>query len=281
MSFKPTESQRKAIEARGRTLLISAAAGSGKTATLTRRIIKSIIEDGRDISRLLIVTYTRAAAGQLREKIAKALGDAIAENPENTQLQNQLIKLGQAHISTIDSFFAEPVKANFERLGLPASLRLADDAELSPIRERIMGETLDEFFSLCDAYRNSELSSIDYRTRFTELVGITSGARDTSSIIPAFWNIYSKLITSPLSVRQLKVYAERLKEESSNDPFSSEDGRFIKDKLYSQVKYVRSTFLKLIDDMQSDEFVCSKYEADHTRMSVAHFRSFLPSPLPT
>ena len=257
-----TPAQRQAIFAHGRTLLISAAAGSGKTFTLTQRIIKSILEDGIDISELLIVTYTRAAAAQLKEKIAKALTDEIAKDPQNTDLQNQLMKLGQAHISTIDSFFAEPVKANFERLGLPASLRMADDAELAPIRERIMGDTLDEFFSECEAYKNSELSSIDYRTRFTELIGITTGARDTSSVIPAFWGIYSKLITSPISVKQLQLYAGRLKEEAKNDPFLSEDGRFIKEKLYSQVKYVRSSFLKHAEDMQSDEFVCSKYYAD-------------------
>ena len=260
--IKFTDSQRQAIYASGRTLLISAAAGSGKTFTLTQRIIKSILEDGLDISELLIVTYTRAAAAQLKEKIAKALTDEIAKNPESPKLQNQLLKLGQAHISTIDSFFAEPVKANFERLGLPASLRMADDAELSPIRDRIMGETLDEFFSDCEAYKNSELSSIDYRTRFTELVGITTGARDTSSVIPAFWSIYSKLITSPLSVKQLQIYAERLKTEAKNDPFLSEDGKFIKEKLYSEVKYARSSFLKHAEDMQADEFVCSKYQAD-------------------
>ena len=68
-----TRDQQNAVDARGKTLLVSAAAGSGKTYTLTKRVIKSIIEDGQDISRLLIVTFTRAAAGELKAKISKAL----------------------------------------------------------------------------------------------------------------------------------------------------------------------------------------------------------------
>ena len=118
-----TRDQQNAVDARGKTLLVSAAAGSGKTYTLTKRVIKSIIEDGQDISRLLIVTFTRAAAGELKAKISKALTEAIAEHPDDEALQSQLIKIGNAHISTIDSFFAEPVRLNFEKLGLPANLK--------------------------------------------------------------------------------------------------------------------------------------------------------------
>ena len=76
MGFTPA--QQNAIDAKGNTLLVSAAAGSGKTFTLTQRIIKSIIENNQDLSRLLIVTFTRAAAAELREKISKALSKAIA-----------------------------------------------------------------------------------------------------------------------------------------------------------------------------------------------------------
>ena len=160
-----TPSQQNAVDVRGRTLLVSAAAGSGKTYTLTQRIIKSIIEDGRDLSRLLIVTFTRAAAGELKAKISKALGTAIAEHPENIHLQRQLIKLGSAHISTIDSFFTEPIRQNFEKLGLPAGLRLSDEAELSPIREKILKDTLEEFFDRCEPYKNSSLSPAGYSNR--------------------------------------------------------------------------------------------------------------------
>ena len=199
-----TNEQQLAIDTRDRTLLVSAAAGSGKTYTLTQRIIKAIIEDGQDLSRLLIVTFTRAAAGELKAKIAKAIGEAIAEHPDNIHLQKQLIRLGNAHISTIDSFFSEPVRANFEKLGLPASMRLSDDAELAPIREKIMQETLDTFFEKCGEYSNESLASVGFSNTFTDLLGIISGARDTSGLVPTFWDIYTKLITSPVGLEQLK-----------------------------------------------------------------------------
>lgn len=257
-----TKDQQNAVDVRDRTLLVSAAAGSGKTYTLTQRIIKAIIEERQDLSRLLIVTFTRAAAGELKAKIAKALSEAIAEHPGDTHLQNQMIKLGNAHISTIDSFFSDPVRSNFEKLGLPASMRLSDDAELSPVRDKIMQETLDTFFSKCEHYRDESLSPIGYTNRYTELIGIITGARDTSKLIPTFWDIYKKLITSPKSLEQLKEHSQRLSENSKKDFFDTLEGQALKNELISTVKFAWRTFNKCADDMQSDTLIASKYTAD-------------------
>lgn len=259
-----TDAQQSAVDIRDRTLLVSAAAGSGKTYTLTQRIIKSIIEDGQDLSRLLIVTFTRAAAGELKEKISKALSTAIAEHPNDLHLQSQLIKLGSAHISTIDSFFTEPVRSNFEKLGLPASIRLADDAELSPTRDKILQETLEHFFEACEPYEKCELSNVGYRSTYTDLIGIISSARDSSKILPSFWDIYKKLITSPLSLSQLKIHAERMRENAKKDLFQTKEGQFLKRELYSNVTYVRKTLLSLADELASDPSVCSRYYHDFT-----------------
>ncbi len=258
-----TYSQQNAVDVRDRTLLVSAAAGSGKTYTLTERIIKAIIEDGQDLSRLLIVTFTRAAAGELKAKISKALGTAIAEHPDNIHLQKQLIRLGSAHISTIDSFFTDPVRANFEKLGLPASLRLSDDAELAPIRDRMLSETLDSFFERCEAYQNRSLAPVGYSNSYTELLGIITGARDNSSLLPTFFDIYKKLITSPIGLEQLKLHAKRLKESAERDFFDSLEGKALKDEIYSTVKYVWKTFQKGSEEMQSDPFTASAYTSDY------------------
>ena len=257
-----TKSQQNAVDVRNRTLLVSAAAGSGKTYTLTQRIIKAIIEDGQDLSRLLIVTFTRAAAGELKAKISKALGTAIAEHPENMHLQRQLIRLGSAHISTIDSFFTEPIRANFEKLGLPAGMRLADEAELSPIRDKILSETLEEFFERCEPYKNANLSPVGYTNRYTELMGIITGARDSSSVVPTFIDLYRKLITSPRGFEQLKEHSFRLKESASMEFFDTAEGKAIKDEIYSTVKYVWKTFVKSGEDMQSDATCATHYNAD-------------------
>ena len=257
-----TPSQQSAVDVRDRTLLVSAAAGSGKTYTLTQRIIKSIIEDGQDLSRLLIVTFTRAAAGELKAKISKALGAAIAEHPENIHLQRQLIKLGSAHISTIDSFFTEPIRQNFEKLGLPAGLRLSDEAELSPVREKMLSETLEEFFERCEPYKNASLSPVGFANRYTELMSIITGARDSSGVLPTFIELYKKLITSPDGFERLKDHSVRLKESSAGEFFESLEGKAIKDEIYSTVKYVWRTLAKCSEDMQSDPISAAYYTAD-------------------
>ena len=106
-----TESQLAAINTRDRTLLVSAAAGSGKTATLTERIISSILDenDPINIEEMLIVTYTRAAVGELRERISKAVKKAIKERPDDQRLEKQLYMLPSAKISTIDAFCADTI----------------------------------------------------------------------------------------------------------------------------------------------------------------------------
>ena len=150
MANKPswTPDQQKAIETIGKTLLVSAAAGSGKTATLTERIIRSLTrkQDPADLSRMLIVTFTRAAASDLKAKISRALADALAEDPANQHLASQITLLESAKICTIDSFYYDILKNNFQKLSLPGNLRLIDDAELQILYRIVMDEVMEEFY---------------------------------------------------------------------------------------------------------------------------------------
>lgn len=229
-----TKAQTDAMNARGRALLVSAAAGSGKTFTLTRRIIDSIIEDeSKTLSRMLIVTFTRSAAAELKKKISDALSEAISAHPENARLQDELLKLGSAHISTIDSFLSAPVRENFEKLGLPASMRLADDAELAPIRDSIFKETLDLFFDERSGVSEGELANIGHRSDYTELLSLLSGIRDSSKLIPALLNFYMKTLTVPGGVESIKKSAERLHASAELDFFETEEGKVIRDETVS------------------------------------------------
>ena len=135
-----TKSQKLAIELRNRNILVSAAAGSGKTATLTKRIIQLLTDKDApaDISRMLIVTFTRAAAGELRTRISRALSESLANDPSNKHIAMQLTSLGGAKICTIDSYYLDLVKSNFQKLGLPPSFRLADETELLLLRYETM-----------------------------------------------------------------------------------------------------------------------------------------------
>ena len=148
MANKWTPSQEAAMRLDGKSLLVSAAAGSGKTSVLTERIIRRLTdrENPADISRMLIVTFTRAAAADLKAKIAKALTNAMAENPGDKRLAAQLLLLGSADISTIDSFFQRIVRENFEQLGIPATFRIADGSELLPLCLETMESVVEEFY---------------------------------------------------------------------------------------------------------------------------------------
>ena len=143
-----TPEQRAAIDTRDRTLLVSAAAGSGKTAVLTERIIRSLCdkENPLDLTRLLVVTFTRAAATEMRTRIGRAIGDALALDPQSKHLAKQLILLGSARISTIDSFYLDLVRANFEAAGMSPAFRLVDESELLSLRGEIMNRVIDRMY---------------------------------------------------------------------------------------------------------------------------------------
>ena len=144
-----TPKQKQAIDTRDRTLLVSAAAGSGKTATLTERIIRSLMDEKNPITvdSLLVVTFTNAAASELRVKIAAALEDAVSKNPENKLLARQLFMLPQAKIRTIDSFCGDILRSNADRVGVPFNYRIADTSECDLIAEAILEGLFEAIYS--------------------------------------------------------------------------------------------------------------------------------------
>ena len=149
--------QKEIIDARECNVLVSAAAGSGKTTVLVERIIQRIIRDGIDIDKLLVLTFARAAAGEMKDRIAAAINKAIEENPENESLQRQAALIYNAQITTIDSFCLSIVKNNFAEIGIEPDFRLATSAEMTFLTEEILEETLEEILSGCDIEYIDEL----------------------------------------------------------------------------------------------------------------------------
>ena len=144
-----TESQRWAISARNGSLLVSAAAGSGKTAVLVQRVIERLTDPERpcDADRLLIVTFTNAAAAEMKERISAAIGELLQADPANAQLQRQQILLNRAHISTIHSFCNELVRENFYKLDISPDFRISDSAEMTLLRQEAMDEVMEELYA--------------------------------------------------------------------------------------------------------------------------------------
>ncbi|WP_374713629.1 UvrD-helicase domain-containing protein, partial [Symbiobacterium terraclitae] len=140
-----TPEQEQAIAARGTNLLVAAAAGSGKTAVLVERVIRRLIDpaDPMDVDELLVVTFTEAAATEMRDRIGAAMQAALAGDPENERLQRQLALLGRASISTLHSFCLSLVRQYFYRLGLDPSVGVMGEHEALLLRH----EVLDELFA--------------------------------------------------------------------------------------------------------------------------------------
>ena len=139
MSVKWTKEQENVINLRNRSLLVSAAAGSGKTAVLVQRIISMVTDeaDPIDIDRLLVVTFTNAAASEMRERVGAAIESALEQDPYNHHLQRQLTLVHNAQITTIDSFCIRILRDHFHKIDLEPGFRIADEGELKLLRPRV------------------------------------------------------------------------------------------------------------------------------------------------
>lgn len=150
--MKWTDKQLDVINTRGRNILVSAAAGSGKTAVLVERIIQLITDDNADVNidELLVVTFTRAAASEMKERIREALEVLSRREPENENVMKQLALIHNASISTIDSFCATVVRENFDRIDLDPNFRIADETEIEMLKMDVMDQLLEEYYLNAD-----------------------------------------------------------------------------------------------------------------------------------
>ena len=151
-----TDEQLQAIQARGEHILLSAAAGSGKTTVLVERVLRLVTEDGADIDRMLVVTFTRAAASDMRAKLSRQLNARAAAG--DRRCRDQLLKLERASISTVHSFCADFLRAHFESAGVDPAFRVLDDAVADRLRDEAMTEAMEEAYADMD----EGLRALDY-----------------------------------------------------------------------------------------------------------------------
>ena len=250
---KWTDAQKAAIHTRGKTILVSAAAGSGKTATLTERIIRSITrtpteenpEPPADISRLLVVTFTRASAADLKVKISAALADALAKDPTNEHLASQIMLLGSAKISTIDSFYFDLLKNNFQKLSLPGNLRVMESAEKAILYRAIMEEIIDDFYEKEPDFEN-------FADHFADI-------RSTDQLGDIFISIYEKLLSYRDGVDLLDMNARGLLDAAKHDFFATPYGQTAKAELVASLSYVRSVLQTAEAYFEDDATLSQKY----------------------
>ncbi len=192
---KWTNGQLQAIEEKGQNILVAAGAGSGKTAVLVERIIQKIIKDKMDIDKILVVTFTNAAAAEMRERILEAIYKKLEETPEDGHLQKQIILLGKANISTIHSFCLDVIKNNFYELNVSPNFRIGDEAEIALIKQ----ETLEEIFE--QLYENEDED-------FIKLLDIYDGYRNDDKLKELILKIYNYIQSSPFPMEWLNEKVE-------------------------------------------------------------------------
>lgn len=275
MARQWTPAQSAAMQYTKTSLLVSAAAGSGKTATLTQRIINQITEDeGSTLDRMLVVTFTRAAAAELRARIASALTEAIAADPANRHLNHQLLLLPGAHIHTIDAFFGEPVRANFERLGLPAGFRMADEGEADGIAASVMEQVIEDFYKQS---RDAEhgILGLARENAFLSFVETLVSSRDFSALVPTLTDLYQRLVTSERGVGLIADCAVRIERETEGDFFDSLWGTQLRESTVNTLLAMEQKFLKAKAEIACDP-VCgasfaAMFDADAARCGmIAH-----------
>lgn len=156
-----TKEQEQAIALRNKNILVSAAAGSGKTAVLVERIIRLISEgeNPADIDRLLIVTFTGAAAAEMRERIIAAISEKLSKEPENEHLQRQSALIHNAQITTIHSFCLFVIRNHFQEIGLDPAFRVADEGEVGMLAQEVLEEVLEEAFAEMEEEQRQEAIS--------------------------------------------------------------------------------------------------------------------------
>ncbi len=247
-----TKSQADAVNSRNHTLLVSAAAGSGKTAVLTKRIIKLVTDKDNpiNVSDLLVVTFTKAAATELRERISKAIYEALQQNPSDKHLSKQLLMLGSAKICTIHSFCFDFIKKNFQTLGLPSSIRIADETETSLICNNVLNELIEE------CYGGLHSQNIPNFEEFSEsfLLGKTD-----NNLAVDFADIYNSLRNYPQGVEVLLHNSKELLSSADENIFETKWGSVIKRHITRTIEYYYSNFKDACDLFFGDDVFASKY----------------------
>ncbi|SHI38264.1 helicase-exonuclease AddAB subunit AddA [Thermoclostridium caenicola] len=195
-----TNEQWEAITENSGNLLVAAAAGAGKTAVLVERIIRKITspEAPVDIDRLLVVTFTNAAATEMRERIGEAISQALEKEPDNRQLQRQLTLLNKACITTIHSFCLEVIRSNFQNLDIDPGFRIADETESTLMKLEALGEVFEEQYEKED---NQD---------FFELLESYGGNHDDQALMDMVFNLYNFVQSSPWPEARLKEMAQAL-----------------------------------------------------------------------
>ncbi|NLY19265.1 MAG: helicase-exonuclease AddAB subunit AddA [Clostridiaceae bacterium] len=222
---KWTDEQLSAIYARNCNLLVAAAAGAGKTAVLVERIIKRITDKKTpvDIDRILVVTFTNAAATEMRERISEAISRELDKNPENSYIRRQLNLLGKASITTIHSFCREVIQSHIQETDIDPGFRVADETESTLMRLEAVTELFEELYE-------------EKHQDFSDLLESYGGNRDDQAIQDMVLNLYFFIQSNPWPEVWLEKMADLMDIPEGTDFSQTPWGYVIADTIRHELK---------------------------------------------
>lgn len=233
-----TKEQQAAIEKSGSNILVAAGAGSGKTAVLVERIIQKIINQGIDIDKLLVVTFTNAAAVEMRERILDAIYKKLDENPDDENLKRQIILLPRANICTIHSFCLEVIKNNFFEIDLSSNFRIAAEEEIVLLKQEVLDDLFEKYYE-------------EENEDFINLVDTYTGYRGDEPLKDLVLKINNYIQSSPYPEKWLHEQIEKFNPESKvEDDFGkTEWGRILLKEFSDQVEDAINSFKIIYNKM--------------------------------
>ena len=254
LETKWTDEQQQAIDTRKCNLLVAAAAGSGKTAVLVERIIKIITneENPVDIDKLLVVTFTSAAAAEMRERIAAAISKALEKNPNSKNLQKQLTLLSRANITTMHSFCLDVIKNYFYTIDLDPSFRIADETEITLMKNEIIEDIFEELYEEDNEY-------------FKGLVEAYSTAKDDEKLKDIILNLYKFSMSGPWSESWLIEKAEEFNINTLEELDKTKWVEILKDNIRVEVEGFINMYhkaIELISDTEGLEAYLDTFRGD-------------------
>lgn len=231
-----TTEQQAVIDSRGGNLLVAAAAGSGKTAVLVQRIINMITDpiNPIDIDKLLVVTFTNAAAAEMKERVQNAIEKLIQSDGDNEQLKRQLVLLEQANITTIHSFCLETIKEYFFKIDLSPNFRIGSEQECALFKIEAMNEVFE------DLYKEQDKD-------FLLLIDKYASSRGDNNLKEMILNMYSFVVSSPTPETWLDNSAEEFNIDEDFNFLKSETGQALIENIKIELEGISQTMEMIVE----------------------------------
>ena len=247
--FKPTAAQAAAIETRGSAVLVSAGAGSGKTRVLTQRLMSRICDenDPVDLDRFLIITFTRAAAGELKGRIMQELAERLAKDPGNRRLRRQNALCGRAQIGTIHSFCAALLRENCHILGLSPDFKIVDDERAETMKTAALEQVLEARYARPEDYPG-----------FLALADTVGAGRSDDRLAALILNLHLRMQCHARPEQWARKQVEQLRaptEDAADTPW----GREVMAQAQASVEYWSGEMDRLLTLMAGEEKISAAY----------------------